>query len=142
MKFLRKDKNLIEHYRKSAAFTAFDLVLVALIVFAVTVCAGALSPTEKEDAAFAYVYIDGKEAGRYSLESDREIPLLDGRVTLTVSDGAVAITENDCPNGICLKTGYISKAGERIVCVPNKISVVLRADDGSSGIYVTGGGGS
>ncbi len=141
MKFLRKDKNLIEHYRKSAAFTAFDLVLVALIVFAVTVCAGALSPTEKEDAAFAYVYIDGKETGRYSLESDREIPLLDGRVTLTVSDGAVAVTENDCPNGICVKTGFISKAGERIVCVPNKISVVLRADDGS-GIYVTGGGGS
>lgn len=139
MKFLRKDINLIEHYRKSAAFTAFDLVLVALIVFAVTVCVGALSPTE--DAAFAYVYIDGKETGRYALESDREIPLLDGRVTLTVSDGAVAITENDCPNGICVKTGFISKAGERIVCVPNKISVVLRADDGS-GIYVTGGVGS
>lgn len=140
MKFLRKDKNLIEHYRKSAPFTAFDLVLVALIVFAVTVCVGALSPTE--EAAFAYVYVDGREAGRYALASDREIHLLDGRVTLTVSDGAVAITENDCPNGICLKTGYISKAGERIVCVPNKISVVLRADDGSSGIYVTGGGGS
>lgn len=140
MKFLRKDKNLIEHYRKSAPFTAFDLVLVALIVFAVTVCVGALSP--KEEAAFACVYVDGREAGRYALASDREIPLLDGRVTLTVSDGAVAITENDCPNGICLKTGYISKAGERIVCVPNKISVVLRADDGSSGIYVTGGGGS
>ena len=114
MKFLRKDKNLIEHYRKSAPFTAFDIVLVALMVFAVTVCVGALSP--KEEAAFAYVYVDGREAGRYALASDREIPLLDGRV--------------------------ISKAGERIVCVPNKISVVLRADDGSSGIYVTGGGGS
>lgn len=139
MKFLPKDKNLIEHYRKSPAFTATDLILAALIVFAVTVCVTYLFPTES--AAAAYVYVNGKEVGVYSLDTDMEIPLAEGKALLTVSDGAVAITENDCPNGICLKTGFISRAGERIVCVPNKIVVVLRSSDGS-GIYVTGGGGS
>ena len=138
MKFLRKDKNLIEHYRASAAFTVFDLIAVALVVFAVTVCISALSPSE--EAAYAYVYVDGKETGIYPLDSDRETYLLDGRVTLTIADGAIAVTDNDCPNGVCVKTGFISEAGERIVCVPNKISVVLRSEDGSD-IYVTGGGG-
>lgn len=42
-----------------------------------------------------------------------------------VADGSVRVTQSSCPDGLCMRMGAITRAGESIVCLPNRVSVVL-----------------
>ncbi len=55
-----------------------------------------------------------------------------GRVTnvVEVKDGAVSVTKADCPDKICKNHRAVSKSGESIVCLPNKVIVTVRGDSG------------
>ena len=52
---------------------------------------------------------------------------LDG-ATVRVKNGKIAITQSDCPDKVCVKTGEISKKGETIVCVPNEIVITIEGE--------------
>ncbi|RNC29595.1 MAG: hypothetical protein AWM53_00210 [Candidatus Dichloromethanomonas elyunquensis] len=37
--------------------------------------------------------------------------------------GRIRFSESDCPNKICVKTGWLTKAGDRAVCIPSKVVI-------------------
>lgn len=37
--------------------------------------------------------------------------------------------EADCPDKLCVHQGYISRVGEVLVCIPNKVVVEIKSDD-------------
>ena len=41
--------------------------------------------------------------------------------TVEIKDGAVAVTNADCKNQICVNHAAITKKGESIICLPNKV---------------------
>jgi hypothetical protein len=43
-----------------------------------------------------------------------------------IKDGRVRVKEADCPNQICVKTGWLSKPGQISFCAPNKVKVVIK----------------
>ena len=47
-------------------------------------------------------------------------------VTFEIKDGSIRIKENDCPDKICVKTGWINKTHERIICMPKKLIVEIK----------------
>jgi hypothetical protein len=73
------------------------------------------------------VVIQQNGATVYTLDlHEQRTVTLEGRlgpVVVETSHGRVAITHSSCPNHICVRTGWRSKAGEVIVCVPNDIFV-------------------
>ena len=78
--------------------------------------------------AYAKVSENGIVIAEYSLDKDGEYPLLDGKCVLVIKDGYAYMLEADCPDHTCIKTGKISKIGESIVCLPNRISVVITGE--------------
>lgn len=46
--------------------------------------------------------------------------------TLIIEDGYAYMKYADCKNQICVNTGKISKKGETIVCLPNKVTVEIK----------------
>ncbi|CAB1243186.1 NusG domain II-containing protein [Clostridium sp. MT-14] len=40
-----------------------------------------------------------------------------------VENGKIRIEDADCPDKICIKTGWISKPGESIICLPHKLII-------------------
>ena len=42
---------------------------------------------------------------------------------LVIEGGEAWLSEADCPNGLCVKTGKIRYAGQSIVCLPHKLAV-------------------
>ena len=46
-------------------------------------------------------------------------------VSLEVKDGEIFVWESDCPNQICVREGAVSRAGQTIVCAPNKMTVTV-----------------
>lgn len=76
----------------------------------------------------AVVKIDETEYGRFPLAADTEerIELPDGSYNLLViKEGKAEITEASCPDGICVNHRAISRQGQSIVCLPNKVVVEI-----------------
>ena len=48
-----------------------------------------------------------------------------GFLIFEIKMGKVRVIKSTCQNKICIKTGWISKVGESIVCVPNKIIIKI-----------------
>lgn len=49
-----------------------------------------------------------------------------GTNVIVIKNGVVFIKNATCKNQICVKTGQISKKGESIVCLPNKVIVEIK----------------
>ena len=55
---------------------------------------------------------------------DTEMPPLHENVVV-IHDGTVHMESADCKNQVCVHTGEISRAGESIICLPNKVVVEI-----------------
>lgn len=80
----------------------------------------------RENGATAVVTVDGEERYRCSLFIEKEIEI-DDTNTLVIKDGAADMISADCPDQICVKHNPISKAGETIICLPNKVVVTIES---------------
>lgn len=74
---------------------------------------------------YAEIYREGALIETAELDADRILQY--DNVTLAVSGGTIAFVESDCPDKICVHTGKLEKAGDIAVCVPNKLSVVIKS---------------
>lgn len=84
---------------------------------------------------------DGRLAAQITLNGDVvetvDLSVLQGEETRTVhgcrivlSGGGVYIASADCPDRLCVKTGKITRPGEAIACVPNRVVVRLKRAGG------------
>lgn len=96
----------------------FCVVLVALSVFLVTFL-------KSEDGVFVSVRIGDGESVMYSLSEDGEYKLLGGKNILVIKDGKAYMSHADCPDKTCVRTGAISKTGEQIICLPNRVYISI-----------------
>lgn len=53
-----------------------------------------------------------------------------GKVTVAVENGRARFTEAECPDHICVKTGWISKTGQAAACVPNGVLIRISGSGG------------
>ena len=60
----------------------------------------------------------------YPLNIDTEVALKHN--AFKIKSGEVYMSKADCKNNICVKTGKISKRGECIVCLPNRIILEIQ----------------
>ena len=61
-----------------------------------------------------------------------------GTNVIEVQAGKVRVSEADCPNQDCVEQGWISKAGQQIVCLPHKLVVNITDEDAGSTYDVVG----
>jgi hypothetical protein len=47
-----------------------------------------------------------------------------------IERGKARVKEADCPNQLCVKTGWISQPGQIAVCAPNKFNIVIKGKSG------------
>ncbi|MGI6491017.1 MAG: NusG domain II-containing protein [Pelotomaculum sp.] len=45
-----------------------------------------------------------------------------------ILDGRVRVKEADCPNQVCVNTGWLHKPGQIAFCAPNKVKVVVTGE--------------
>jgi len=75
------------------------------------------------------LFFNGEQIALLGLEKDGVYPFSEYGVTVEIRDGKVRISESDCPDKICEKTGFISSPMQTIVCLPNRISVRIINDN-------------
>lgn len=111
------------------------ILMIALLAVAalIGIGYGIVQGANTEDAV-AVVLVDGKEYGRFPLDRDREerIHLADGSYNvLVIKDGKADMTEASCPDKICVNHRNVSKKGESITCLPNKVIIQIENGENS-----------
>ncbi len=106
-----------------------DIILI-LILFSLSI-AGFIF--QKEIALGGRLYLiemDGKTLYRLPLSSDTLITLetRTGSISIRTKSGRVCVSESSCPLKICVKTGWIKRPGEAIICVPNRMVVRIEGE--------------
>ncbi len=46
--------------------------------------------------------------------------------TILVKHNGISVSEATCPDKVCIKTGWIYRPGEMIVCLPNKLIISIQ----------------
>lgn len=77
-----------------------------------------------EDAVRAEVWSDGDRLYVLDLFVDQSFEIVSGygANTVTVRDGAIAVTQADCPDHYCMDRGFCS-GGSDIICLPNRLVI-------------------
>ena len=102
-------------------FRIWDVVLVVLLLALV---AGAVYlAVAPKTGANAEVYVDGELYQTLPLNKDTVLDL--DHLKIVVSGGTVRVEDADCPDKICERCGAISKAGQSIVCLPNRVVIKI-----------------
>ena len=119
--------------RTAARVRPGDVVLVAVLFL----CCAALflvPHLKKNGGLCAQLIVDGEVKETIVLSA------LDGEVTRTVNGCEVVFSPEgarferaDCPDGLCVKRGWLKTPGDTAACLPNRVVVALiseSADDG------------
>ena len=107
-----------------------DLILIGILLLAASALFFLFKGKQAgEEGAAAVVTVDGTEIARYPLNRDGTFVLNGGSNTLLIENGEAWISEANCPDKLCMGFGKISKKGEIIVCLPNRLIVVIEGGE-------------
>lgn len=103
------------------------LVVLAVLLLALSLAARPYFAAKAAGALTVEVTVDGETVERCALSAYTGGTYESRGYTLTVAaeNGAVRVSESDCPNQDCVHSGAISRAGQSVVCLPARVAVTL-----------------
>ena len=101
-----------------------DIILIASILI-VAIAFFLIVELTKEEGAGVTVKVDGVKVAEYSLSKNGTYPLNGGTKILVIENGKAYLTDANCPDKLCIHQGKISRTGETITCLPNKLTVTV-----------------
>ena len=107
-----------------------DLVLIVAILLVLAIAAVALFFLMQEGDTVV-VLVDGEVWGEYALGEDQTVEIRTdmGYNLLVIQGGEASVREASCPDGICSSHRPVSREGESIICLPNRVVVEIRSGD-------------
>lgn len=106
-----------------------DIIIILLVLLLAGSAFGIYSAFFGGAGAEVVVYVDGEETGRYPLYEDCTVKINDGTNMLVIEDGSAHMEEAKCPDQVCVRHKKISKNGENIICLPNKVVVSVEGGE-------------
>lgn len=95
-----------------------SLFIISLVSLTILLCTG-------KNGSYVSVKANGEEVARYPLSVDAVYELNGGTNTLVIEGGKAYLKDATCPDKLCVRRGTISKVGEVITCLPNKLTVTV-----------------
>lgn len=99
---------------------------IAVIIVLILAAAVFIMTLRKNDGSVVEVRSGGEIEYVLSLNDDAEVSV--SGCTVKVSGGKVSVVSANCPDKVCEKTGEISKSGQSIICVPNRVEISVLGD--------------
>ena len=110
-----------------------DVVVALLVAAAAVVLLFALRPAPSRYLT-AHIVLDGEPVADYDLTTlkDPVTLTLDQApypLTIQIEPGRICVSESECPSQDCVHTGWISQAGQQIICLPDRLIISLTGSD-------------
>lgn len=101
------------------------------IIIIIMICAVLFIPMLRSNPRDSVVVYRADDViAEYPIDEDKVFNV-DGElgiVEVEIKNGRVRVVSSTCPRHICMKTGWISKSYEQIICAPNRIYVGIESD--------------
>jgi hypothetical protein len=102
-----------------------SLLLTALLIFLM------FSFFNRNAAFKAHITISGSLAKTADINADAIFSMPEKpNVVFEVKNGAIAFISSDCPDKICVHTGFIKHGGQFAACLPNGVVLRIMGADG------------
>lgn len=106
--------------KKTDMFIILILLLVAVIIYL-----GFYLYGENSEGA-AEILINGKSVKTESLQEDKTFSIESlPNVIFEIKDKKIRFLQSDCPDKVCMNTGFIGTPGQTAVCLPNAVSIKI-----------------
>lgn len=115
--------------------TAWIIVIGFIFVFS---CIAIVYNTYfRETGTIAYIYQDGICIYSIDLSTVTEsksfvITGEQGNNTILIEEGKICISEADCPDQVCVRSGWLTNSVAPIVCLPHKLVISLVSEDNTN----------
>ena len=88
-----------------------------------------------QTASTAEIWSEGALLHTVDLNTDQTLTVTSsyGTNVITVKNGAIAVTEADCPDKYCIHRGFCS-SGMQIVCLPNRLVIKFAGNQSLDGV--------
>lgn len=120
---IKKSKELNILKLKWGDFLIFAIIAVVVVVMFIS----SIMRNEK-NALIAQISQNGEllyEINLDDLNGDKEILFHDGEVRIIAEKGRIRFEKSDCPDLMCVNTGWIKRHGQIAACLPNKILIKI-----------------
>lgn len=104
-------------FNKTDVFLIAAVLLAALLIFLVWAYLNKTDGTREGQISVNGVKVMTVDLSKNTVFSVPEKP----NIVFEVKDGAVTFKSSDCPDKVCVHTGYISRNGQMAACLPNDI---------------------
>ncbi|HHY91473.1 MAG TPA: NusG domain II-containing protein [Clostridiales bacterium] len=115
-----------------------DVWIILFFVVLAGVLFGVFKKNFQNESTRKYVEItyNGEQIQRFLLDEKKageKIPIETelGKNIVEIGEGKVRIVEADCPDQVCVRTGWISNSGQTVVCLPHKLVVEIEGEEES-----------
>ena len=116
-----------EHILSNKSKLIFSIILIFALI-AIGVSSYLIIELNKNEGKAVVISINGEHVARYFLAENGEYILNGGTNLLVIKDGEAYMKSADCPDKLCIHQGKISRTGERIVCLPNRLMAEIIGD--------------
>lgn len=105
-------------------------VAIILVVLVVAVVLTVVFFTRKTEGTTARVYVDGELVYSVDLSSvdepyEKIIETPYGTNILKIEQGRICVSDADCPDQVCVETGWLENGSVPIVCLPHKLVIKI-----------------
>lgn len=113
--------------RKIDAAIIIFFILAAIIFYGIN----RYSNENSYDEKYIMIYSDNKLYRKILIADNTKTETIQidskyGKNTVKIVDGGVLMKDSDCPDKICLKSGFINKVGQSIICLPHKLVIEIK----------------
>ena len=94
-----------------------------------------LFPLLMSDRGIRLVVSSASGSESYLLSDNREITVVSNGHTVKVEilDGKARVIESDCPDGVCVSSGWIEQSGQTVICAPAGVRLLIESGKGGDG---------
>ncbi len=121
------NRSVQAHFK--ALFCVGDAILILLCIAAALFTGALLSG--RENGGYAEVTTpDDSFSLSLAVPLTRTVEGRDGHtLTLEIAGGKIRVQSADCPDRLCVNTGWIGQAGQTAACLPAGVIVTVRGGD-------------
>jgi hypothetical protein len=109
------------------------VVIIILTLFTIASFIGTIFYSNKKyNEVYVEIEVDGKLYKKVPLQNHEEIIKIEsaeGVNIIEITQGKVHVEDANCPDKVCVKDGFISKPGQILVCLPNRVLIQIKGQN-------------
>lgn len=129
--------------KKAHIFKKWDIIIIIVLIilsFIPEVVFGMVMGKGYNET-YAEITLDGKLYKKIPLSEHRGEDKINinskyGYNVIDIRDNSIGVIDADCQDKICIESGFISKPGESVVCLPHKLMIEIKSNNNENNIDV------